>query len=712
MQYEVVGHVDRATSEEIRGWIAVTQDGLRLEGNRRIKLIVDDDAKASTLAGLERRDLASVYRGDTNCGFTFSLTSQDLQGLGGRAFSIVDQATGLPLTIENATLPSSEIYYLDIGDTLVYLQHHGTVSGIQRVVVSISLALYETSQSSRNVQLVAGRTDGRGFAPIDWNEWLDVVKNLEWDSGSVRRAATLLHERSHSAEPWFPSPSLGVVLTLGSPWVSERYIESLAQFRALGGRLIALVYDMIPVRMPESFDSGTTRRLARVMATYARACSLVLAISEFSRQDFLTFCQEQSLPQPSTHTLALTAGRGSRQVISAQSRTRIDEPYVLIVSTIEGRKGHRTALAAWERMLERLGPEDTPQLVLVGRPGWKSTDVLDKLATTNYLGGKVTHLTEVSDAELDALYAEALFTIYPSTYEGWGLPVSESLAHGTPVIAARSTSIPEAGGDFAAYFSPQDHEELYKIASSWALDDDELATWRRRVEEYEPKGWEAVAHELWETCQSTLRNLTAAHAIEMPVRKEVMLSPNTQDFVSDDWIGAIWADEFANASPLLGVRVRPVDESLGPLLVTRGYRRAAHGGMHLALGESVEIAFTTQLPSSQLYFHAEVQEGFGSLLLQVRGDAEPANAWLGGSMVLRVHALARGDGSCKIRLTAFPGPLTNDSCDGLVIKSLVAEPEDERTVLLQILSRRLGVTPSTQSQSWSKQQAAREWAEP
>ena len=130
------------------------------------------------------------------------------------------------------------------------------------------------------------------------------------------------------------------------------------------------------------------------------------------------------------------------------------EPFVVLVSTVEGRKGHAAAFDAWAALIARHGAGAVPRLVCVGKRGWLSGPAYRRLEDDPVLAGRVSMLEAVADAELALLYRACLFTLYPSLYEGWGLPITEALCYGKPVIASDTSSLPEAGGEFAVYVEP------------------------------------------------------------------------------------------------------------------------------------------------------------------------------------------------------------------------------------------------------------------
>jgi glycosyltransferase involved in cell wall biosynthesis len=157
-------------------------------------------------------------------------------------------------------------------------------------------------------------------------------------------------------------------------------------------------------------------------------------------------------------------------------------PFVLFVGAAEERKGLDVAVQAFERVVAA-HPDYT--LVLAGS---------NPVNTPEYETARVRRLGFVDDATLDALYRRAALLAFPSRYEGFGLPVLEAMARGTPVVAARSSSIPEAGGDAALYVPPDD-VEAFARAMLRAIDDAAVAQQLRErgLQRAHAMSWHATA---------------------------------------------------------------------------------------------------------------------------------------------------------------------------------------------------------------------------
>ena len=131
------------------------------------------------------------------------------------------------------------------------------------------------------------------------------------------------------------------------------------------------------------------------------------------------------------------------------------------------------------------------ELVVVGKIGWKAEGILQRLRAP-----RVRHLDYVDPDALPALYAGAELFVFPSIYEGFGFPLLEAMAHGVPSIAARSSSLPEIGGDAALYFDPRDARELQslmqRVLTDRALRDDLAARGRARAAQFR---WDRTAEQ-------------------------------------------------------------------------------------------------------------------------------------------------------------------------------------------------------------------------
>jgi glycosyltransferase involved in cell wall biosynthesis len=186
--------------------------------------------------------------------------------------------------------------------------------------------------------------------------------------------------------------------------------------------------------------------------------------------------------------------------------------FVLTVGTIEERKDHLTVLKAWRELLQNYPAKDLPDLLCAGRLGWGSTSFIRELLEDTELAKKI-HIPEgpVSDTDLYRLYRDCEFTIFASRAEGWGLPITESLAFGKPVVAAAGSSLPEAGGNTAVYFEPGDYLQLSTIVERLNRDGDYFASVVSQIALRDLPTWAGVTEHL-------RREIGVAHRTTAPGR--------------------------------------------------------------------------------------------------------------------------------------------------------------------------------------------------
>ncbi len=299
------------------------------------------------------------------------------------------------------------------------------------------------------------------------------------------------------------------LLCLGSPWFMHDYAERIstacAQYNLRFG---VLLYDIIPLRRPEWCDRNLVKSFRIWFDAILPMADMLLAISRTTAEDVERYVSETSISlRTRVQPIPLGIGFGQPPAPLRSSRLPAPGSYALIVSTIEARKNHVLLFRLWRELLTTMPREKVPTLVFAGRVGWLVADLMQQLENANWLDGKILLIEEPGDGELAALYEDCLFTLYPSLYEGWGLPVSESLAHGAPCLAANCTSLPEAGGAYARYFDPDNLHDAVRAVRQVLENPDDLASWRAQIQSFRnnPASWE-------DSATATLRLLHQAGA--------------------------------------------------------------------------------------------------------------------------------------------------------------------------------------------------------
>jgi len=303
-----------------------------------------------------------------------------------------------------------------------------------------------------------------------------------------------------------PKPG-DIFLILGAAWSEPGFGERLAGMRkAYGIQPVLLLSDLIPAIRPEWCALSLIRDFKHWLDTTLPQCGRLLAISHATAKTIEDYTRRHRLKLLApVQTVPIGSGFGPPRKVEGERPKGLPTPesYVLFVSTIEARKNHILAFRIWRRLVADLPPEQVPTLVFAGRVGWLVSDLMQQLENTEWLRGKIRLLRDPSDHELAHLYDGCMFTLFPSLFEGWGLPVTESLVNGRPCVASNATSIPEAGGPLSRYFDPENIDEAYRVVRETIEDRDGLKKWQEEVQtQFKPTPWEDTADAILYACHA------------------------------------------------------------------------------------------------------------------------------------------------------------------------------------------------------------------
>ena len=265
--------------------------------------------------------------------------------------------------------------------------------------------------------------------------------------------------------------------------------------------LVLTVHDLLPFSYPELFPPAVIAHSRLAWGSALRGAERVIAASEYTRCEVIDMfgleparvrvtpwgVSERFRPEPA-----------DRDWLA--SRFDIDLPYLLCVGTLEPRKNLRGVLQAFRQLSAAV--EDCT-LVIVGGRGWRNDSFEAELARD---AGRVRLTGFVTDDELVRLYSSAAVFVYPSLYEGFGLPVLEAMACGTPVVTSRTTSMPEAAGDAALLVDPTDTAAIAAAA-------EEVLTSPTRADALRERGLARARERTWDACaDATVQTYRAAVA--------------------------------------------------------------------------------------------------------------------------------------------------------------------------------------------------------
>jgi glycosyltransferase involved in cell wall biosynthesis len=222
---------------------------------------------------------------------------------------------------------------------------------------------------------------------------------------------------------------------------------------------VVTIHDLSLFTQPHTHETDNVIRGKRRMPMMARRATAIIAPSEWTRREIV----EQLKVSPEKIRVIFEAARKEMKPIPKDlcqptlEKYKLRSPYLLYVGTIEPRKNLVGLIRAYHSLLRTT--EHTPQLALAGGRGWLFDEVFDEVKKLK-LEDAVHFTGYVDEADLPALYSAAHAFVYPSFYEGFGLPPLEAMACGTPVVTSNSTSLPEVVGEAGLMHAPDDHDAL------------------------------------------------------------------------------------------------------------------------------------------------------------------------------------------------------------------------------------------------------------
>ena len=358
--------------------------------------------------------------------------------------------------------------YLELKDLFQYLSLHTTVTGITRVTLGLVNCILEDmeEEEAASYNFVHQFGDAEGVLLIPKIKMRRVVQMAMSQTPDLPSMQALIGE-IRATSPLIQLRRGQLYLIVGAFWEFVANPGWLGGMKQRGVVLGAYIYDLIPITHAHYCMAALTDAFTAAFAETARILDFALTISAFVAKQVTDYVEQHhiapfpTIPVPLAHELRFDSERTKQHLPVTSKLDELDDtPFVLCVCTIEARKNHIYLFYIWQRMIE--AGLDVPDLVFVGRPGWRIQDLFDQINASRHLGGRLHIMHGLSDEDLGALYDRCLFTVFPSFVEGWGLPVGESLARGKVCVASSTTSIPEVGGDLVVYVDPFNLESGYK----------------------------------------------------------------------------------------------------------------------------------------------------------------------------------------------------------------------------------------------------------
>ena len=304
-----------------------------------------------------------------------------------------------------------------------------------------------------------------------------------------------MFERSISSQTSIFTPG-DVLLSVGLDW-DYPYAEEFMRLRSQESvKIVRCCYDLIPVLYPQYCVADVAAHFTRYFLDVADSSDQVLCISKQSESDLTELLQRTGGRAVNTKvfTLGDNIVEGLSDSIGDTVRNITAAPFILYVSTVERRKNHQVLYQAYHQLCKEGKKEHLPKLVFVGMRGWGVDELFKDIELDPATAGSIVQCNHVNDAELRLLYQQSLCCVFPSLYEGWGLPVAEALAMGKVVLSSDRGSLPEVGGNLVTYIDPWHPGEWARAIWRIVTDDEHHKMLSEKVDSnYEPRQWHDTA---------------------------------------------------------------------------------------------------------------------------------------------------------------------------------------------------------------------------
>lgn len=393
--------------------------------------------------------------------------------------------------------------FLDLTDLKKWSGIHG---GIQRVVYGISKEMYLTG--NEKVSFVAFDKDHKrfyrtSFKPIlnrvegdNDTELIADVVSTESNRNALERLRRKLTKHGEQDKDWVEFRSGDQILVMGMSWETPDMQHFLATVRQNADvKVMQIIYDLIICLYPHLHHPANYEPYTKNMIEVIKNSDLLLPISQSSDRDLKRFAKREGLRVPKTRVIRLSdMSVDTSKTKPTKPSDKITKDFIACVGTVEVRKNH-TLLYYTYKLAEQRKIE-LPQLVIVGGRGWYTGDLQHLLDNDPAIKEKILLLSEVNDEGLKWIFENCLFTVYPSIYEGWGLPIAESLAYGKLCLSSNTSSMPEIAGDLIDYFSPYSADECLMLIMKYLNKNERTPKEKRVKNNYKTTSWHDTANQI------------------------------------------------------------------------------------------------------------------------------------------------------------------------------------------------------------------------
>ncbi|MCM8709414.1 glycosyltransferase family 4 protein [Clostridium sp. SYSU_GA19001] len=355
--------------------------------------------------------------------------------------------------------------------------------GIGRYSYELAKALY--LQNEISIKIVIREQDRNNFNYVHNNDDLIVLKGI---TNSIQRN-------------FYEQFKLPKYIYKKYPNAIIHYPDSMAPINSKN-KIIITIHDLAFLSRSQDFTKKTVIWKKVITNISVKKANKIICITNFAKSEIKKY-----YPDVVNKTAVVYNGFNDfshdtiqDNMVSNKIRQYLSMPYILTVSTISPRKNIDGLIKAFDRIKDKI----PHKLIIAGNNGWKYEEVY-KLIKKNNLKGRVFFTGKVNDEELKTLYKNSELFVYPSFYEGFGLPPLEAMSYGVPCIASQTSSIPEVLQEAAIYINPYSIEDLAdKLLMSTKKDINIIELKDKGYARTKCFSWEKCARETFEVYRTIL----------------------------------------------------------------------------------------------------------------------------------------------------------------------------------------------------------------
>jgi len=340
------------------------------------------------------------------------------------------------------------------------------------------------------------RMRGYRFTAPEVRAIRDQIRSLAATKSSARTLVALDEATKEIAE----LTTSTAVISGGLDW-EYKNVRQIYHLKAKTGfRYFSIVYDLIPVNLPQYVVPHYVTLLNEYFGELLWASDGCLCISKTTQDDLQQFCRANNVDRFPTKAFPLGS---DLQHDDSQHDLPFElngKKFVLYVSTIEPRKNHRTLYEAWcHGLLSAKLDASLDRLVFIGRQGWNIGDLVHEMKTNPLTKDTILIFENVSDGLLDELYRKSAFVVFPSYYEGFGLPLAEAFARGKVCVTSGAGALKEIGPSYRIDVDPRDVLGWSSVISELLADREKVLELEKTIQtNYQSTSWDQSARSFYD----------------------------------------------------------------------------------------------------------------------------------------------------------------------------------------------------------------------